>query len=741
MTAHHEEREPLVPPDEPCGDAPALAFDESGAVAEARDDPVRAPQPFPRPPLFRACTLRGLSGSWLLELRRAGPAPLPLRAVRGPMRIEATSALLRISGDVYVREPVIGPIREPRLPLESDSPIPPGMLFAGNWYPAFPQSEYRWYFRSTGGTYVDGELKFNLERHLWGSAQQEFIQTDTGSMTLRCAQRIVAPPWAPQPTVQMSGTARIGGTSYDVTATKTSPLFRGCLVEVDVMTGRSWPASAASCDGQLTHTFFNVYRGAGMDFRATVNEIDVPEDELLTTAELHQLLASHRSLSPGAANWRLWLLVGTRSDEQRGLFGVMFDSDNPPHREGAVGFADSPLSPGIAEPVDALGLRAAADEADGLRLSLELPAQAHRGEFVSATVTVTNTADEPRHVTAALNLSEGDLWLLIDSPTGDRAEVRDVVLACGERRFVALAPGESLTGQLELFYTNRGFTLDHAGTYTLRAELDVGWPAGTLVHSDPVQIAVRPATSEDERELEQLTVDAGVGLAFGLGDFGADRDAHERLTAVMNRFPGTETAAASAMVVANSAGRDFRDLRAGEVVRPADQELASRAFDAATADRDAADVARLAAAVVSPVAPRPSVLERVQDLIAGETDYDEEDVSHANAILEAHRPEIGYLRPCSRASRARSALSASSSGAISSTRAPNGKSTRWESPFVTSRNSPPASPASGRPIVEGSKASASRSSTAASAAQSSPPSGTSTRMSGGCAPGTLPVSE
>ena len=39
---------------------------------------------------------------------------------RGPMRIEARGSVLRISGDVYVSTPVIGPVaseRDPRLPL------------------------------------------------------------------------------------------------------------------------------------------------------------------------------------------------------------------------------------------------------------------------------------------------------------------------------------------------------------------------------------------------------------------------------------------------------------------------------------------------------------------------------------------------------------------------------------------------------------------------------------------------
>ena len=752
FTAEGEELEPLVPAEAGCeSEAHALEFDESGALVGAEgaaiEDPGLArplPRPGPvvppRPPLFRPCSLGALNGSWLLQLTPARPPhPVGLFETRGPMRVEASATRLRISGDVYVRRLILPPTPARGAP-DASTPIAPGAVIARNWYPAYPQSEYRWYFRSLGVTYANGLLTFGFERHLWDVAQQQFTAQDTGSVRLTCRQVPVRPPWAPQPTIQMTGTATIGGTSYTVTATKTSPFYRGCLVEVDVMTNRQWPATATSCDGQQAHTFQGVYRTAGMDFRAVVNEVNVPDDTLLTIAELHGLLTTHRSLSPGGENWRLWLLIGSRMD---GTLGIMFDTGNPPHREGAVGFHDPTLanspaihapargrplgevplaflrtmvheaghafnlfhpkhdvhappvgttimnqtgdvigfataanpypctatmafdehnrtslihSPdpqvkpgwkefgwghsttfaGIAEPVDADGLRAGAPGVPGLRLELRLPEQVHRGEFVSATVTVINTGEEPQRVTAALNLSEGDLWLSMVSPTGERTEVRDVVLACGDRRVVELGPGESISGELELFHTSSGLTFDQSGTYTLQAEADVGEVPGDILLSEPARVVVRPAVSDQERELERLTVDPGVGLALGLGDFGAERGAQERLTAVMDGFPDTDTAAACAMVIANSAARDVRDVRGGDVDRPADDELAGRAFDVAVGGRDAATVARLAAAVVSPVEPTPPLLERVRERLSAEGEYGEEDASQASKILDDH---------------------------------------------------------------------------------------------------------
>ncbi|MGH2744490.1 MAG: hypothetical protein ACRDN8_18820 [Thermoleophilaceae bacterium] len=728
-----EDAEPLVPDDAGCGAAELdLEFDEHGAPVERRDSPRPAADLSALP-----CSLNALNGSWLLELSPDRPFVFPLQVIRGPMRIEASTARLRASGDVYVRRLVNLPVS----PAELASPLLGGTLIRRNWYPAYPQGQYRWYFRSQGVSYSGGVLSFPFERRLWDAATQEFTGQDTGRMRLSCRQRLVKPPWAPQRTLQMTGQATIGGTAFVVRATKTSPHHRGCRVEVDVMTGRQWPASALACGGAQTFTFTGVYRNAGMDFIATVNEIDVPEDPELTTAELHNLLATHQTAAAaGDESWRLWLLVGSR--DQLGNFGVMFDQIAP-HRQGAVGFHDPTLpdnpiieagargqalgdvplallrtliheaghafnlfhpkhdihtvpvgttimnqtgdvigfattanpypctatmafddhnrtslthSPdpqvkpgwkqfgwghsatfaGVGEPTDVAGLQSAEADPPGLRLELELPEQIQRGEFVVATVTVTNTGDQPRRVSAALNLAEGDLWISLVTPAGERVDVRDVVLACGPSRFVELGPGESLSGQLELLYTSTGITFDQPGRYSLHAEFDAGEMPGDVVRSETAQVVVRPAVSEPERELERLTVDDAVGLAFALGDYGAAPEARDKLVTVMDRFADSDTGAASAMVIANCAARQHRDVRAAKVARSPDAELAERALEVALEDRDAATVARLAAAVVSPVEPKAPLIEQVRERISADAGYSRDDSRQADKILDDH---------------------------------------------------------------------------------------------------------
>jgi hypothetical protein len=742
-----DENEPLVPPGSGCCEEEGVfMFDEDGTLTDLspsdllldlapRPEPIRPVNPLP---LIRPCSRTALKGSWLLSLVPTGPHLA--QAIRGPMRIEVAPTRLRVSGDVYVRSLFRPPVIAQ--PVIAEPFIPGSLVIKKNWYPAFPQSEYRWYFRSLGVTYASGTLMFKFERHLWSTSLQEFVSQDTGSMKLKCQQSLIRLPGAPQPTLQMNGTAAIGGAQFNVTATKTSPYYRGCLVEVDVMTNRQWPATAQSCDGAQTFTFTGVYRATGMDFHAVVNELNLPEDPLLTVAEMHNLLATHRSLSAGGDNWHVWLLVGSRMD---GTLGLMFDTGNPPHREGAVGFFDPTLSDsdlihvsargkklgevplaflrtliheaghafnlfhpkhdvhkppigttimnqtgdvigfattsnpypcnatmafndhnqtslahspdpqvkpgwkefgwghgsvfgGIAEPVDVAGLDEGPPPLADLRLDLELPSEVQRGEFVWATVTVTNADDVAQDVTAGLNLAEDDLRIRITTPAGDAIDARDVVLVCSERRMVTLQPGESIAGQVQLFYTPHGLTFDQPGRYVLAAELDVGDRVGSVVRSGSREILVRPAISEPERDLERMTMDRDVGLSLALGDYGTDEPARERLASVVERFAETDTGAACAMVLHNSLARDLRDPRTNSIVRSADTAVADRALDAAVKGRDATRVVRLATAVVSPRDVRAPLLERVQTRIrrARRGTYGEDDVALANKLMSDH---------------------------------------------------------------------------------------------------------
>lgn len=343
-----------------CGHGAQAAHDSAPLEFDA-DGELILPDPVIRPEMLtRACPIGTLDGSWLLELERRtvfGPE------VRGAMRIEVGASSLRVSGDMYsrrvfppvlteVERPLPFPLPEPQPqpfggdaeadgaepdPGEDDAPVLSELTaFNLRWYPAFPASQYTWYFRSNGATYSGGTLTVQIVRHLWNRTTQEFVSTDTGTLTLRCRRPLVVTATSALlgSSQRMTGTLSIGGTVTNVTASKTSPMYRGCRIEVDAMVNRAFPASATIGSGAAA-SVRSVYASAGWDVTVVTDEINVPEDAALTNAELATLMTGHRQAVAGDG-WRLWLFVGSA---QGGLFGIMFDDDTVP-REGAAGFAD-----------------------------------------------------------------------------------------------------------------------------------------------------------------------------------------------------------------------------------------------------------------------------------------------------------------------------------------------------------------------------------------------------------------
>jgi hypothetical protein len=657
-----------------CGDEGPYYFDEQGELLEDTDAtedwpgwvvprfPVAPREPVPPGPARRparrprACPLPLLDGSWLVELTSRAPEPVSARrTIRGPMRVEVREDALRISGDIYVHRLLDAEAARSalvRVHHDDDAPLTADGASRVPTYPQLPPNQYAWYFRSTGVSYVSGVLSFALRRHLWDRTSQDFVSEDAGSMRLTCRRPLTASRSA----LVMRGTATIGGRSYAVTATKTSDLYRGCAVEVDVMTGRSWPTTALHQG--VERTFRDVFATSGWDVSVRVDELGVPEDTSLTMAELQTLLTTHRGAGPEDP-WRLWLLVGSA---QGGLFGVMFDDDSVP-REGAVGFADATLgdqayveagarnqrlnavpaaflrtlvheaghalnlfhpkhdthnppigteimnqtgdvmgfasatntypgnatfsfaphdhdslvhspdpqvrpgwknfgwghgslSAGVPIAADAAGLQVG-DDAEDLVLAIELPTEVFVGEYVTASVSLTNSGAEPQTVTGRLNLAEGYLRFHHVLPDGSVEQVRDVVVACGPRASTQLAPGESITARMQVFFTSEGVTFEQPGTHVVRAEFVAD--AHTTVRSNRVRVHVRTAATEAEVAISTQTMDAGVGRAFALGDFGSDSDARDRLVTVAEAHHDADTGAAAALVLVNSLSRTHTD--------------------------------------------------------------------------------------------------------------------------------------------------------------------------------------
>ncbi|MEK6283168.1 MAG: hypothetical protein AABN95_22660 [Acidobacteriota bacterium] len=709
-----------------CGggsDGTFMEYDEDGSLALARAlGAVSTCVPPGSDVAKNPCPAGTLNGSWYLQLTPTGPHTLI--EIRGPMRIEVASPKLRVSGDIYVRKPISisGPV-EIGKPI-TDSPL----LFGKNWYPQFPIDQYAWYFRSLGVTYQKGKLVFKFERNLWNKITQDFIGQensgkDNGFMELECLEaNVFNHPALPQPTIRLTGTAQIGGVTYEAVATKTSTLYRGCAVEVDLMTNRAFPMSVTTVDNTAIN-YASIYRTAGIECALTVDRTNLPEDSDLTTTELQAALSTNRGQPvPNDDTWRLWLFVGSR---QGSILGLMFD-DIEPFREGTAGFFDPELgdipilsesarnkkigevpaaflrtlvhetghafnlfhpkhdvhvvpigttvmnqtgdvmsfasetntfpenitfsfdehnrtslihSPdpqvrpgwkrfgfghgrlsGIADPTDAAGFLRDDPSIADLELSIIVPNVVFRGEFITAQFVLTNKGTQPRRVTSAINLSSGDLRLLLKPPSEELNDVRDVIIACSDRPITTLEPGESLRNSAQIFYTNYGFTFRQTGRFYLSAELSIGDALGCVTRSGAAAIVVRAPATPEEEDIARLSLEPGVGRAFAFGDFGTDKDARAKLEELADKYGHTETGAAAALTLANANSRDLRDLYSGEILRSADHQEAEARFNAVTsssmATQDPAKLVNLATAVAAPTESNAPVLDLTADYLA-----------------------------------------------------------------------------------------------------------------------------
>jgi hypothetical protein len=251
----------------------------------------------------------------------------------------------------------------------------------------------------------------------------------------------------------------------------------------------------------------------------------------------------------------------------------------------------------------------------------------HGGEVV-ASGSLEAIVAEPRSVTARLNLAEGHLRIRHIRPDGTPAQVRDVVVACGPRAATVLAPGESVTSRMQLFFTSEGVTFDLAGRHELAAEFDVD--ELTTIRSANATLWVRTPASDAEVDIAQRTLDSGVGRAFALGDFGRDDRVRGQLADLAEAHHGADSGGAAALVLANSLARAHVDYLARDR-RDAAPEDAKHYLDLAVQGRSAEDVLRLAVTVVCPVeVDAPVVADALARVRRGRKDKD--DVERAAVI-------------------------------------------------------------------------------------------------------------
>lgn len=275
-----------------------------------------------------------LDGSWYLTLTPRRSATGRETVIHGAMRVESQNPnVFRVSGDVYIEaiDCETPPASFPRNPLVID----------GNWYPQFSPSKYGWYFESGPVQFRPGAFGFGVTQEIWDTVDDDFGDSRAGSMAFYADPGYFQHESLPTPTIRLQGVASLDDGVYEAVAYKTSPYYRGCVVEIDVMTNQSWTGEA-DVPGSGTVDYNSVYRSVGLDFHAVIDERDVPDDWSVTIPELERLFSNHRSDLPfGPDTWHIWLLICSRLGTTDAL-GMMFD-ETPPYREGVAVFADPRL--------------------------------------------------------------------------------------------------------------------------------------------------------------------------------------------------------------------------------------------------------------------------------------------------------------------------------------------------------------------------------------------------------------
>jgi hypothetical protein len=111
---------------------------------------------------------------------------------------------------------------------------------------------------------------------------------------------------------------------------------------------------------------------------------------------------------------------------------------------------------------------------DPLQLELGLPSSIVAGEFVVATLELTNASAGSVTVAGRRGLRGGDLWFKITDPQPGRAHAIGRFGLHGNGEAVRLAPGEQLRWGVNLSCPQFGLAFDRAGRLSVRSVYDAG---------------------------------------------------------------------------------------------------------------------------------------------------------------------------------------------------------------------------------------------------------------------------
>jgi hypothetical protein len=330
-------------------------------------------------PPFVPCKLDFRQGCYKINIRPTGS----LVTFEGTLRVDRSAPdggadNLIVSGDLYSRLPVIGPVAPPQpvTPADADEsgepvvsvpmsiagalstvddPITPLPILKPS-IPIFPRARYHSYLKVTSvsaPTVVPKHTKckltivaeqFNYTQPPAGQFKGTFPNAPSRTVTLRLS-KVAAPfPFSLTGGPFYEGRLFEGGVDKgSVTLAWVSRFFRRATLEIDTLTGAVRPGPVPDGAGG-TEFFDTVYRKIGWQLTVVQDQLNVPVPGGVTptncwsSPDLHALMTSVRNPATNLdTEWRVHMVVvPARLGCGR---GVMFDQIGVP-REGCASFSD-----------------------------------------------------------------------------------------------------------------------------------------------------------------------------------------------------------------------------------------------------------------------------------------------------------------------------------------------------------------------------------------------------------------
>ncbi|WP_374562217.1 hypothetical protein [Ideonella sp.] len=296
------------------------------------------------------------------------------------------------------------------------------------------------------------------------------------------------------------------------------------------------------------------------------------------------------------------------------------------------------LAPPWSTLVVALGTAHSAEPPHSLQLTAQTEqADAELGEPIYLTVRLHNLGADAAEVTPLLDPEDGHVSVLVDGPSGRRLgylplSLRDTLGSSAPTR---LAPGQSVSATLPIFFGASGWTFTQPGAYRVRASYRTS-PDAIAVESATLTIEVRPGEA-DLRSLlsnDEASNEAGKFLVWRSGDHLTKGRA--LLKALTEQGPDSRLRDHYRVAEARSWSHGFRNYVTGQA-READFTQTLQALEGVREDR-----------LPGTVRVEKLLAEAAGLYATGQPQAASATLARANALVDAREELGGYLPPVRR---------------------------------------------------------------------------------------------